>query len=56
MLAIMESETWNEGFVVDWDKSIFVGDRNEDEQCAKNAGIKFYHIDKFLNMPHEFEV
>lgn len=49
MLAIAEYEAWNEGFMIDWDKSIFVGDRSEDEQCANNARIKFYHIDTFLN-------
>lgn len=56
MLAIMEYEAWDEGFVVDWDNSLFVGDRSEDEQCATNAGIKFHHIDDFLKMPHEFQV
>ena len=54
MLAIMEMEAYNEGIVIDWDKSLFVGDRPEDEQCAKNAGIPFRHIDSFLNEPHEF--
>lgn len=56
MLAIMESEAWNEGYVIDWDNSLFVGDRPEDEQCAKNAGISFRHIDSFLNEPHTFEL
>lgn len=56
MLAIMEAEAWNEGFVIDWDNSLFVGDRPEDEQCAKNAGITFRHIDSFLNEPHTFKV
>jgi len=56
MLAIMESEAWNEGFVIDWDNSLFVGDRLEDEQCAKNAGIAFRHIDSFLNEPHTFNI
>ena len=56
MLALMESEAWQNGFVVDWDKSLFVGDRPEDEECAKRAGIEFKHIDKFLNGVHEFSV
>lgn len=56
MLAIMESEAWNEGYVIDWDNSLFVGDRPEDEQCAKNAGISFRHIDSFLNELHTFEL
>lgn len=56
-LAIMELEVFKDlGVVIDWDNSLFVGDRPEDEQCAKNAGIKFRHIDSFLNDPHEFEI
>lgn len=56
MLALMESEAWQNGFVVDWDKSLFVGDRPEDEECAKRAGVEFKHIDKFLNGVHEFSI
>lgn len=56
MLALMESEAWQHGYVVDWDNSLFVGDRPEDEECAKRAGIKFRHIDSFLSEPHTFEV
>lgn len=54
MLAIMEVEAWNKGIVIDWNRSLFVGDRPEDEQCAENAGIKFRHINSFLNEPHTF--
>ena len=54
MLAVMEVEAYEVGIVIDWDKSLFVGDRPEDEQCAKNAGITFNHIDEFLNKPHTF--
>jgi D-glycero-D-manno-heptose 1,7-bisphosphate phosphatase len=56
MLALMEHEAFNAGHVIDWNESLFVGDRPEDEECAKNAGIKFHHIDEFLSMPHEFEL
>ena len=56
MLALMECEAFTSGHVIDWDTSIFVGDRPEDEECAKNAGVKFHHIDEFLVMPHEFVV
>ena len=49
MLAVMECEAYNEGYVIDWDKSLFVGDRPEDEACAKNAGIEFKHIDDFVS-------
>lgn len=56
MLAIIEHEVWKYGYMVDWDKSIMVGDRPEDEELAKNARIKFFHIDTFLSMPHSFNV
>lgn len=55
-LAIIENEAFNNGYVIDWDNSIFCGDRPEDEQCAKNAGIVFRHIDSFLNEPHTFDI
>lgn len=48
MLAVMEFDAWNKGYVIDWDNSLFVGDRPEDEQCAKNAQMSFMHIDSFL--------
>lgn len=41
MLAICEVEAFQAGYVVDWSKSLMVGDRPEDQQLAKNAGIKF---------------
>lgn len=56
MLALMESEAFEHDYIIDWDNSLFVGDRSEDEECAKRAGIKFRHIDSFLNEPHEFEI
>ncbi len=54
MLAIAEMDAFAAGYVIDWDKSLFVGDRPEDAQCAANAGIKFEHIDSFLVSPKEF--
>lgn len=48
MLAWIEFDCYNEGYIVDWNNSLFVGDRPEDEQCAKNAGIQFMHIEEFL--------
>jgi D-glycero-D-manno-heptose 1,7-bisphosphate phosphatase len=54
MLAEIEVELFNKKIIVDYDNSIFVGDRPEDEQCAASAGIKFEWIDDFLNRPHEF--
>lgn len=56
MLALMESEAYKSLYIVDWDNSLFVGDRPEDEQCANNAHIKFRHIDSFLSEPHEFKI
>lgn len=54
MLAVMEFEAWKEGYIIDWDNSLFVGDRPEDEECAKRACIEFRHIDQFLNGTHKF--
>lgn len=48
MLALCELEAWESGFIVDWDNSLFVGDRPEDEQCAKNAGISFRWANEFF--------
>jgi histidinol phosphatase-like enzyme len=48
MLALLEVEAYEYGYIVDWDNSLFVGDRDEDEECAKRAGIKFMHINDFL--------
>jgi histidinol phosphatase-like enzyme len=56
MLALMEVEAFSAGFVIDWGKSLFVGDRKEDHECANRAGIKFIHIDQFLTMPHEIQL
>jgi len=41
MLVVCEFEAFNAGYVVDWDNSIFVGDRPEDQECAIRASIKF---------------
>lgn len=48
MLALLEAEVWGHGIVVDWNESIFVGDRAEDEECARRAGISFVHADEFF--------
>lgn len=47
-LALLENEFKVKGIIVDWDNSLFVGDRPEDEECSYNAGITFMHIDEFL--------
>ncbi|MES2733604.1 MAG: HAD-IIIA family hydrolase [Bacteroidota bacterium] len=56
MLAEFEEESFRAGFVLDWDNSLFVGDRPEDAQCAQNAGIPFKHIDDFLTEPIVIEI
>lgn len=56
LLFEMECDAYNAGYIVDWDNSLFVGDRPEDEQCAKNARIPFLYIDQFLTQPHQFEI
>lgn len=56
MLALAEQDAYMGGYVIDWNNSLFVGDRPEDEECAKNARIKFEHIDSFLVSPKEFTI
>ncbi len=48
MLAVCEMEAWEAGYIVDWDNSVFVGDREEDRQCARNADITFYWANDFF--------
>lgn len=48
MLALMEEKCFSAGVVIDWDNSLFVGDRPEDENCAKNAEIDFLYISAFI--------
>jgi D-glycero-D-manno-heptose 1,7-bisphosphate phosphatase len=56
MLALIEQQMWKEGVAVNWDKSIFVGDRPEDEKCAKNAAIHFCHIEEFMKLQHPLRI
>jgi len=57
ILADIERTFYNEWqVIIDWDNSLFVGDRPEDEECAKKAGIPFRHINSFLHEPHTFEI
>ena len=51
MLAFCEVEAFDSGIVIDWNKSLFVGDRPEDEECAKNAGIDFVSANEFFDRP-----
>lgn len=41
MLALCEIDAWAQGYIVDWDHSLIVGDRPEDEHLARNASISF---------------
>jgi D-glycero-D-manno-heptose 1,7-bisphosphate phosphatase len=49
MLVLCEIDAWEAGFIVDWDNSLFVGDRLEDKQCALNADVEFQWAHKFFN-------
>ena len=51
MLALMEYELYGQGYVVDWDRSLFVGDRPEDEACAAGAAISFRWAWDFFSRP-----
>jgi D-glycero-D-manno-heptose 1,7-bisphosphate phosphatase len=51
MLVLCEFDMFQHGHVVDWDKSLFVGDRPEDEKCAANAGISFQWAWEFFRRP-----
>lgn len=56
MLAAAEMTAHELGIQIDWDKSLMVGDRPEDEECAKNARIAYRDIQHFLHQPHEFVI
>jgi D-glycero-D-manno-heptose 1,7-bisphosphate phosphatase len=54
MLCEIETEIMKYGEEFpDWDNSLFVGDRPEDEECAKAAGIPFMWAHDFLNSGEE---
>jgi histidinol phosphatase-like enzyme len=48
MLAVAEVEAFDESYVIDWDESLMVGDRQEDEECARRAAIAFRYADDFF--------
>jgi D-glycero-D-manno-heptose 1,7-bisphosphate phosphatase len=48
MLAMCEFEAFNAGFIVDWGNSLMVGDRPEDEECARRADIGFMWAKDFF--------
>jgi len=51
MLAIAEQDFFAAGYVVEWDRSLFVGDRQEDRECALGAGIAFEWAWEFFGRP-----
>lgn len=51
MLVLCEYEAFNADYVVDWNNSIFVGDRPEDEECAARAHIAFQWAWDFFGRP-----
>lgn len=51
MLVLIERDLLDRGVIPDWDNSLFVGDRPEDQQCAQAAGIPFMWAEEFLKQP-----
>lgn len=50
LLVLIEMEAYMYGHIIDWNKSLFVGDRPEDKQCAANARIQYMDINDFLSL------
>lgn len=48
MLVLIEVEAFQAGYIIDWSRSLFVGDRPEDEQCAQRASIGFQWANDFF--------
>lgn len=51
MLVLAEMRARNGGILIDWDRSIMVGDRPEDEGCARAAGVTFQWAWQFFGWP-----
>ncbi len=32
-------------YIIDWDESIMIGDRDQDMACPQSAGVTFYHAE-----------
>jgi len=47
-LVHIEQEARMVGRIIDWDRSLLVGDREEDRQCAEAAGIRFEWAKEFF--------
>jgi D-glycero-D-manno-heptose 1,7-bisphosphate phosphatase len=48
MLVRIEEWCRQRGYYIDYDQSLFVGDREEDQECARRAGIAFQWADDFF--------
>jgi histidinol phosphatase-like enzyme len=48
MLAEIETNAQESGLLIDWDRSLFVGDRSEDRECAERAGMMFTPAHEFF--------
>jgi histidinol-phosphate phosphatase family protein len=46
-LAVLEDEARANGFIIDWDRSIMIGDRDEDQACAEAAGVEFHGAEEW---------
>jgi D-glycero-D-manno-heptose 1,7-bisphosphate phosphatase len=51
MLVLCEYECFENGYMIDWANSLFVGDRPEDQECARNANIAFQWAWDFFGRP-----
>lgn len=51
MLVMVEHHLNKRDKYPDWDNSLFVGDRPEDEECARSAGVPFMWAHDFLKQP-----
>ena len=51
LLAQAEYNLSTKKMIADWDNSLFVGDRPEDQECAKRAGIPFMWAHDFVLQP-----
>jgi D-glycero-D-manno-heptose 1,7-bisphosphate phosphatase len=52
MIVLAEAQYSNDGVFIDLDNSLFVGDREEDRECAESAKIKFMWADEFLGIDY----
>jgi D-glycero-D-manno-heptose 1,7-bisphosphate phosphatase len=49
MLVLCEWYAYQRSYIIDWNRSLIVGDRSEDKECAFRAGIGFEWTEKFFD-------